>query len=210
MSITADRAESRLSPSPPDRGICRRRWTRAEYSHAAELGLFGPGERLELLDGEIFRKMTHRPPHAVVVGQAADLLTVVFGSGHHVRSQLPLVLNEWSEPEPDAVVAPGARRDYVAAHPRAADVPLVVEVADTTLRFDRTRKRSAYARSGVPEYWIINLVHRQVEVYRDPAGTRYRSVTVYSESEAVSPQAVPGASIPVSELLPPRAEGEDG
>ena len=115
-----------------------------------------------------------------------------------------------SEPEPDAVVAPGTPFDYLAEHPKAVDAPLVVEVADTTLRFDRTRKRAAYARSGVREYWIINLLHRQVEVYRDPAGARYRSVTVYGEQEAILPLAAPHGSVRASELLPPPPVSENG
>lgn len=210
MSVTAIRPGSGLPPAPPDKGICPRRWTRKEYYRAAELGLFGPEERLELLDGEIIRKMTQRPPHAVVVAQAASVLTQAFGTRYHVRPQLPLVLNDWSEPEPDAVVAPGTPFDYLAEHPRAADAALVVEVADTTLRFDRTRKRAAYARSRVKEYWIINLLHRQVEVYLDPAGARYRSLTIYTEEEAITPLAAPHASVRVSDLLPPPPVSENG
>jgi Uma2 family endonuclease len=202
VSITATRPEARVLPAPPDTGICPRRWTRAEYYRAAELGLFRPEERLELLDGEILRKMTQKPPHAVAVGQAADVLAQTFGPGHHIRSQQPLILNDSSEPEPDVAVVPGKRSDYLSRHPMAADSPLVVEVADTTLRFDRSRKRAAYARSGVREYWIINLLHRQIEVYRDPAGARYRSVTVYGEQEAIAPLAAPHASVRVSDLLP--------
>src|SRR5205807_2316994 len=167
-------------------------------------------ERLELLDGEIIRRMTQRPPHAVVVAQAASVLTQAFGTRYHVRPQLPLILNDWSEPEPDAVVAPGTPFDYLTEHPKAADATLVVEVADTTLRFDRTRKRAAHARSGVREYWIINLLHRQVEVYRDPAGARYRSVTVYTEEEATLPHAAPHASVRVSDLLPPPPVSQNG
>jgi Uma2 family endonuclease len=192
-----------LVSAPPDKGIGPRRWTRQEYYRAAELGLFRPDERLELLDGEIIRQMTHKPPHAVAVGQAADVLTQVFGPGHHARSQLPLILSNRSEPEPDLVMVPGRRADYVSEHPKAADALLVVEVADTTLRFDRGRKRAAYARSSVRDYWIINLLHRQVEVYRDPSGARYRSVTVYDENETITPLSAPFATVPVSDLLPP-------
>ncbi len=79
----------------------------------------------------------------------------------------------------------------------------MVEVSDTTLRLDRGRKQAAYARSGVREYWIINLLHRQVEVYRDPSGSRYRSVTVYSEQGVITPLTVPNVSVRVSDLLPP-------
>src|SRR5205807_3978479 len=140
-------------------------------------------ERLELLDGEIIRRMTQRPPHAVVVAQAASVLTQAFGTRYHVRPQLPLVLNDWSEPEPDAVVAPGTPFDYLAEHPKAADAPLVVEVADTTLRFDRARKRAAYAR-----------LHRQVEFVapRRPAVARSRSIRA---APAGSPGSPPHSSL---------------
>jgi len=112
-------------------------------------------------------------------------------------------LNGSSEPEPDVVVVPGTEFDYLPDHPRSKDTRLVVEVSDTTLRLDRGRKQAAYARSGVQEYWIINLLHRQVEVHRDPSGARYLSVTIYSDSDAITPLTAPDASVPVSDLLPP-------
>lgn len=192
------------SPAPSEQGPHPRRWTREEYYRAAELGLFGPEERLELLDGEIIQKMSpQKPPHAVAVGQAGDILSVAFGSGCHIRTEKPLILNVRSEPEPDVVVAPGKRADYLLEHPRAADVLLVIEIADTTLRFDRTRKMPAYARVGVREYWIINLLERQVEVYRDPSGSRYRSRTIHHEGEMIIPLTAPNASVSISDLLPP-------
>jgi Uma2 family endonuclease len=204
MSVAAIRPET--APAPPDQGVRPRQWTRKEYNRAAELGLFGPEERLELLDGEIIRKMTPGGPHAAVVTNATELLSRSFGTGYHVRAQQPLILNNRSEPEPDLVVVPGIPFDYLPSHPKAADARLVVEVSDTTLRFDRNRKQAAYARAGVVEYWIINLLERQVEVYRDPSGARYRSVTLYREPEVVTPLAAPHASLSVSDLLPPVPE----
>jgi Uma2 family endonuclease len=196
----------RSSPAPSQQGIRPRRWTREEYYRAAELGLFRPEERLELLDGEILEKMgPHKSPHAAAVAEAARVLPHAFGPGHHVRSQLPLILNDESEPEPDAVVVPGTGFDYQDSHPCAHDALLVVEVSDTTLHFDRGRKRAAYARAGVREYWILNLPERQLEVCRDPSGARYRSVTICGEQEMVTPLATPHASIRVSDLLPPPA-----
>jgi Uma2 family endonuclease len=202
MRVTADRP--RLSPAPPDKGIRPRRWTREEYYRAAELGLFRPEERLELLDGEILAKMTpQKSPHAFGVVRAARMVGDAFGSGHHARQQLPLILNDRSEPEPDVALVAGADADYVHRHPEARDTRLVIEVSDTTLRFDRGRKRAAYARSGIQEYWIVNLPERQLEVYRDPSGSRYRSVTVYGDAEAVAPLAAPQSAMPVRDLLPP-------
>ena len=172
-------------------------------SQAAELGLFRPEERLELLDGEIIQKMAPGGPHAAVVSRADRILAGAFGPGFHTRIQQPLILNGSSEPEPDVVVVPGTEFDYLPDHPGARDTRLVVEVSDTTLRLDRGRKQAAYARSGVREYWIINLLHRQVEVHRDPSGSRYRSITVYSETDAITPLAAPDVSLRVSDLLPP-------
>lgn len=202
MSVPA--VQLRPVSAPPDKGIRPRRWTREEYYRAADLGLFRPEERLELLDGEIIEKMSpQKAPHAAVVSLVARIVGTAFGPGHTVRSQLPLILNDLSEPEPDAVVAPGTEFDYMASHPNASDARLVVEVSDTTLRYDRGRKRPAYARAGILEYWILNLPQRQLEVHRDPAGARYRSVTIYGEHDVVTPLAAPHATVPVSDLLPP-------
>lgn len=196
-----------IKPSVPkqwETGTRPRRWTRKEYYRAAECGVFKPGERLELLDGEILQKMgPQRPPHATGVALTANALDKAFGPDYYVRQQLPLVLNDESEPEPDLVTVPGTPLDYAAHHPRAADARLVVEVSDTTLRFDRKNKLQAYARSGIPEYWIENLPARQLEVYRDPSGLRYQSVTFYNEQETVTPLAAPHGSVRVADLLPP-------
>jgi Uma2 family endonuclease len=193
----------RLKRAPRNEQPRSRRWTREEYHRAGELGLFRPEERLELLDGEIIEKMTQNSPHAATVSAVAAMLLAAFGPGHVVRSQLPMALTPRSEPEPDVLVARGAPFDYVADHPTAADTLLLVEVADTTLWFDRTRKRPAYARAGVREYWILNLRDRQLEVYREPSGSRYRSATVYAEDEQVTPLAAPNATLRVADLLPP-------
>jgi Uma2 family endonuclease len=207
MSVTA--ARPALSPAPPDKGIGSRRWTREEYHRAADLGLFRPEERLELLDGEIIARMTQNEPHASVAARAARLLAGVFGPDHHTRTHSPIVLNGQSEPEPDVIVVPGTEFDYLSRHPGPADLHLVVEVSDTTLRYDRGRKRTAYARAGVLEYWIVNLPERQLEVYRDPSGSRFRSATVHGEQDSVAPLAAPGRgcadalAIHVADLLPP-------
>jgi len=191
-------------PRHRDTGVRPRRWTRKEYYRAAECGVFKPGERLELLNGEILQKMSpQRPPHATGLAMTAQALDKAFGPRHYVRQQLPLVLNDRSEPEPDLVVVPGTPVDYVARHPTAADARLVVEVSDSTLRLDRIDKLRAYARSGVPEYWIENLPLRQLEVYRDPSGQRYLSITFYNEQEAIAPLGAPQSPVRVADLLPP-------
>jgi Uma2 family endonuclease len=201
MSIT-------IAKPPPlkikDTGVHPRRWTRKEYYRAAELGLFRPDERLELLDGEILQKMSPQlPPHATAIGDTAEALADAFGRGYTVRQQLPLILTDRSEPEPDVVVVTGTRRRYRARHPRSSDAQLVVEVSDTTLRLDRTKKLPAYARADIPEYWILNLPERRLEVYREPVGARYQSITFFGDQEEVAPLGAPLSRVRVSDLLPP-------
>ena len=184
-----------------------RRWTREEYERLIEAGIFHPEERVELIDGEILTMTPQKSPHATAVCLVADALRGAFGSGHHVRVQLPLALDPDSEPEPDVAVVAGAPRDYRDAHPATA--LLVVEVADTTLAFDRERKGSLYAGAGIAEYWIVNLSDQVLEVYREPAaapsaqyGWSYRVAQRLSPSDVVSPLAAPHGRITVSDLLP--------
>lgn len=189
--------------SPP-----RRLWTRAEYERAGEIGLFGPEERLELIAGEVIQKMTpQHSRHASGVQYAGDALRAAFGAGFVVRVQLPLALGGDSEPEPDVAVVPGEASDYVARHPTSA--VLVVEIADTTLRFDRSTKASLYASFGIAEYWIVNLADRVLEVHRrpqprssEPFGHQYGEVVRLKIEETVSPLAAPSAQIRVADLIP--------
>ena len=146
-------------------------------------------------------------PHPTAVGLTADALSAAFGPGWLVRQQDPIALDDESEPEPDVAVVPGGRRDYRAEHPSRP--VLVVEVAESSLRFDRRHKGSVYARAGLPEYWIVNLIDRRLEVYRHPApaafaafGWRYLDVQVFAPDDTVSPLARPGAAIAVADLLP--------
>jgi Uma2 family endonuclease len=184
-----------------------RRWTRQEYDRMVEAGVFPPGERVELIDGEVLAMTPQGSAHATALLLAEDALRKAFDAGTHVRVQLPLALDPSSEPEPDVTVVRGSPRDYRDAHPSAA--LLVVEVADTTLPYDREQKGSLYARAAVADYWIVNLVDRVLEVYRDPGplsqsryGWGYRTVEHYSAGESVSPLASPHARVPVADLLP--------
>ena len=129
------------------------------------------------------------------------------GAGWHVRGQSPIALDDESEPEPDIAVVSGSRRDYAAAHP--AQPVLLVEVADSSLSFDRHRKGSLYARARVPEYWIVNLIDRALEIHRNPQpaagavfGWRYTQIRRLSPDETVTPLGAPEARILVADLLP--------
>lgn len=183
-----------------------RRWRRVEYERLVDLGVF-VGERLELLAGLLVVQEPQGSPHAAIVAQIGLVLASAFGAGWHPRLHSPLALDEDSEPEPDVAVVAGTPRDYIAAHPSMA--ALVVEVADSSLRLDRNLKGGLYARAGVPEYWIVNLVAGGLEVHRAPQpaaeaayGWLYRSVEILQSPATVTPLAAPGARIPVADLLP--------
>jgi Uma2 family endonuclease len=200
------------SPAPEALEVPRpRRWTRAEYYRLAEIGLLRSNERTELLDGEIVVMPPQRTAHFTSVCLAYAALHRHFHPTHLVRQQGPLTLGESTEPEPDLAEVPGSARDYEQAHPGTA--ALVVEVSDTTLRYDAGPKSSLYARAGVPELWIIDLVQRRVEVRRDPIpmpgepyGHGYRTVSRHLPGEWVSPLAAPAAQIEVNDLLPGATE----
>jgi Uma2 family endonuclease len=184
-----------------------RRWTRAEYERLVELGVFRPGERLELVGGDLVVREPQGGPHATAVGLADDALRAAFGAGWIVRSQGPLALDDESEPEPDVTVVAGRRRDYRLVHPSRP--ALVVEVAESSLAFDRDHKGSLYARAGVADYWIVDLPGRALEVHRDPApdarapfGWRYRTRRRFAGGDTVAPLAAPHALVAVADLLP--------
>jgi Uma2 family endonuclease len=184
-----------------------RRWTRLEYEKLVDQGFFGPDERLELIDGALIVKEPQNSGHFTAVALVHDALRNAFGAGWFVRLPGPVALDESSEPEPDISVVPGVARDYRDAHP--ARPVLVVEVSESRLRFDRTDKAALYARAGVTDYWIVNLVDRCLEIHRGPAPAAtpsghwgYRSIQRIGPDGSASPLAAPAARIAVADLLP--------
>jgi Uma2 family endonuclease len=205
----AELIEGEVWQKQRDGRLAPRRWTRDQYHHLADAGILGPEERVQLIEGEIVVMAAQKSPHFTAICAGEEALRAAFGPGYHVRVQGPLALGDYGEPEPDLAVVPGSFRDYEAAHPTSA--VLVLEVSDTTLGLDRRRKGSLYARAGLPEYWLVNLPARRVEVYRDPApdpaapyGARYQTRQVFGEHETVSPLSAPQARIAVADLLPLR------
>lgn len=183
-----------------------RRWKRAEYERLVDLGVFDR-EPVELIGGQLIVAEPQNSLHATAVGAADDALRAALPPGFLVRAQMPVAIDEESLPEPDLAVVPGRRADYQFAHPTRP--VLVVEVADSSLRFDREEKGSLYARAHIGEYWIVNLIDRVVEIYRDPApdpaaahGWRYRSVATLASPVAASPAVLQSAQIRVADLLP--------
>ena len=178
------------------------RWTREEYERLAAKGFFPPGKRVELVEGIIYDMAPQNSPHATGLRLSNEALRAIFpaDAGYEVRSQLPLALGENSEPEPDVAVVPGSIRDYADHHPATA--LLVLEIADSSLSYDRERKIPLYARSEIPEAWLLDLTRGVLEVYRDPAGGVYQTRTVLRAEDSVAPLSRPDQPIRVAELLP--------
>jgi Uma2 family endonuclease len=183
-----------------------RLWTKDEYYQMAELGWF-VGQRVELLEGEIVVFSPQKPEHYTTVDRVAAVLEACFSTGFCVRRQGPLDLGAVTEPEPDVAAVVGSREDYRDHHPTTA--VLVVEVSDTSLGYDRGRKASLYARAGIADYWIVNLVDGQLEIRRDPVpdasqhyGFGYAHETIHTAPDSVAPLAAPRAAIAVADLLP--------
>jgi Uma2 family endonuclease len=184
-----------------------KRWTRIEYERLVDEGVLGPDNRIELLGGALVVREPQGSPHAMGIRMAEEALRRAFAGRWDVRVQLPVALDEESEPEPDVSVVPGSFRDYQHGHPRRA--ALVVEVAESSLALDRIEKGSLYARADIVEYWVVNLLDHALEVYRDPAvdagapyGWRYASLTVHRAGDMVTPLAAPLSSIAVVDLIP--------
>jgi len=176
------------------------RWSREEYERMISAGVFHPEVRVELIDGEMLEMTPQGSRHVTAVRLIEDALRAACAQGYDVRVQMPLAIDLDSEPEPDVAVVGGNPRDYRDAHPSTA--VLVVEVADSSLSFDRERKKNMYGRNGIPEYWILNLVNGCLEVYRNPSEGFYQSMVVLHSHETVSPLFLHGKDIGISELLP--------
>ena len=146
-----------------------RRFSIPEYHHLAELGILTEDDNLELLEGYLVHKMTRNAPHDGTIDILMDSLLDIMPSGWRVRVQQAVTLSD-SEPEPDLAVVRRHRMGYKQRHPAPADIALVIEVADSSLDGDRADKCRIYARAGIQEYWIVNLVDTQVEVYSSPVG----------------------------------------
>src|SRR5689334_18434447 len=183
------------------------RWTRRQYARLIDRGILDEDDPIELLDGLLLVKEPQSSPHRTAVGLVAKALERAFGDGWFVQVQSPIGLDFRSEPEPDVCVVRGSLRDYVDAHP--THPALIVEVALSGLAVARGRKASGYARGGIADYWIVDLIDRVLEVYRQPArpgparrSWGYAAIETFAADAVVTPLATPTACIRVADLLP--------
>jgi Uma2 family endonuclease len=172
------------------------RFTVGQFQKMIAVGIFPPGERVELLGGIVLKKMTQNPPHAVALDLAQGLMRPRLPPGWFLREQKPIVAPQ-SLPEPDLAAVRGPATRYVKQHPRPADIGLLIEVADSSLDYDRSEKGRVYAQAKVPVYWIINLLELKVEVYTVPKGGKlpgYQHRKDYALDESV-PIVIEGKEI---------------
>ena len=174
-------------------------WTREACSSLEESGIWAL-QRLELIDGELISKLGKKRPHTNAFVIVQGWLIRVFGA-QHVNPSSPIDVapldNPTNEPEPDLIVLSRQSDEITDRNPQPSEVPLVVEIEDSTAKFDLTVKARLYARAGIAEYWVVDIPARRIVVHRDPQDGQYRSVIAYSEQESVRPLAAPDREFPV-------------
>jgi Uma2 family endonuclease len=185
---------------PPEL-LRRHRLTVDEYYRMAEAGVLAPDARVELIEGEIVDMAPIGSRHGSAVKRLNQLLTEAVGASAIVAVQDPVRLGDRSEPQPDLMLLAPRADFYESAHPVAADVLLLVEVSDSTARYDRVIKLPLYARHGIREVWIVDLDNRVLQTFRDPAGEAYTHTTKTTTPGSLSPSLLPGVSIDASRLL---------
>ena len=181
-----------------------RKFTVAEYYRMAEAGILKPDERVELIEGEIVVMPPIGPEHADNVDEYNEVFAQYARGRFRIRIQNPVRLNDHSEPEPDVALLRRRPEGYRTAHPTPADVLLIIEVAHSSLEYDRNVKAHIYGRSGVAETWVKNLPEDCIERFTEPGPDGYARHTVHRRGETLTPVALPDLELAVSDLLPAR------
>ena len=175
------------------------RFSREDYEAMIAAGILDENDRVELISGEILKKESIGPSHAATVKRLNRIFNLA-ADRCVVSVRNPVALDDFSEPEPDlALLAPRADL-YGASHPTPAEVYLIVEVADSSLRFDRERKIPLYAAAGIPEVWLVDLIEKSLTRFRKPARGNYTEISQHGSSETIPVPNMPGASLAISEL----------
>jgi Uma2 family endonuclease len=190
-----------ISPPPPPGGIYR--FTIDQYDRMVATGVITEDDPVELLGGILVRKMPKNPRHAAITGFLGGRIAGMIPAGWHVRKEDPVRIPDYDEPEPDLAVARGAFMDYLSQHPGPGDLALIVEVSESSLAIDRRDKLTAYEKAGVPQYWIVNLVDRQIEVYGVQAnGFSQPLILRAGDLASLAIDGQPVGRVAVSDLFP--------
>ncbi|MEZ2317838.1 MAG: Uma2 family endonuclease [Microcoleus sp.] len=187
--------------------VTAKRFSIAEYHRLGELGFFDPDDRVELIRGEIIKMAAKGTLHSVCNSLVFGELYSLVGKRAIVRGQEPIILMDDSEPEPDVVIARNRCDNYLSSHPEPADILLVIEVSNSTLKYDQITKLSLYAEAGITNYWIFNLVDNQLEMHNEPYQKRqgdfsYRSQNIVLQNETVVIPGFPDLSLDLSLVFP--------
>ena len=181
--------------------LLRRRFTVQEYNQMAEAGILSEDDRLELIEGEIVEMSPIGKRHAACVDRLNRLFSLRLQQRVIVRVQNPIHLSDRSQPQPDVTLLQPRSDFYAEGHPQPEDILLLVEVADTSVDYDREVKVPLYAQAGIYEIWLVDLVGEYVEVYREPAPNGYGEVQQRRRGEYISVQAFPDLDLSVNEVL---------
>ncbi len=167
-------SSSPTSPVSPDLVSRRYRLSICQYEKMTAAGVISEDEPVELIEGLLVTKMSRNRPHIVAGKKGLKVLSRLLPAGWHVAKEDPIVTSDWSKPEPDLAIVRGDAEDYLDHDVTASDVALVIEIAESSLSIDQKEMARVYGTSGLPVYWIVNLIDRQVEVYADPGPDGYQ------------------------------------
>jgi Uma2 family endonuclease len=176
--------------------------TSADYYQMMESGIIREGERVELILGQIFTMAAKGTRHTVATTRLITELPMLIQRRAIVRCQDPISLPNHSEPEPDIVIARLRSDDYVDSHPAPADILLVIEVADSSIKFDRETKAPLYAAAGISEYWIVNLIDNRLEIYRQPEGSIYTSIEIITPPRSIGLPQFSDITLNIGDFFP--------
>jgi len=176
-----------------------------QYEMMRVAAILGKQDRVELIEGEIRSLFPVTLHHMAVVNRLTMAMTTAVGHSAIVSVQHPIVLNRYNQPQPDLAVLKYRDDFYNQAFPRPEDILLLIEVADTSAHFDRTRKKSIYATNGIKEYWLVDIARGQVEQYNGPIAGDYHTVSVLKRGQQIRPAAMPEIQFEIIEILGPEA-----
>lgn len=197
MNLAQDSLQNTLDSSVPH----RYRLTLAAYHQLANVGVFNEDSRLELIEGDLIAMPPIGERHASQTRRINQLFSRQIGDTAIVDVQNPVALNAYSEPQPDIVLLKPRADFYEHSHPGPMDILLIIEVSDSTLRYDRETKVPLYAQAGIPEVWVLDIVHQRLEVYRCPSQEGYREVRYPALQEFIAPVLLPNLTVSVQSLL---------
>ena len=180
----------------------RRRLTVDDFAKMCEVGILSADDHVELIDGELVEMPPMGSEHAGIVNELAGALFGLLDSSVRLRVRSSVQLTRYTQPEPDLVIVSRDSRLYLRGHPQPQDVLVAVEVADSSLTFDREQKMPRYAAAGVPEAWLVDVRARTITVYTDPTAEGYRASHTLGWTERLDAKAVDGLRIRFEDILP--------